>query len=275
MRLPRIFGEMLGTVDPNNLNLVQILEDEHAEVKQLFSDFENTELESDKLAIAKTVIRKLKIHSLLEQEIVYPSLKDENEDSVELQEAYEEHNLVDTLLLALDSNNGIDNQLKARMCVLSELVKHHIKEEEDKLLPELEKQANLEELTQRFMDRKVELQDKPLQTSQDKISGTAATKAKTRNKSTGKTGVKSQTKATSSTRSGTTTTKTGTRTTGSSKAGKRKQAAGSNKTYTKADKKTANKAAAASESRNTGRAKKTRKGVKLPKNGHARWQPQP
>lgn len=274
MRLPRIFGEMLGTVDPDNLNLVQILEDEHAEVKQLFSDFENTEQEEDKLAIAKIVIKKLKIHSLLEQEIVYPSIKDENGDSVELQEAYEEHHLVDSLLLALDSNNEVDNQLKARICVLCEMVKHHIKEEENSLLPMLEKQANLEEITQRFLARQEELQSNPAKAIPAKDTRTTGSVAAKANKAKQKT---SRRKATGKTAESGTKDKSAPAARGKSQG--RKSAATTSRTRSKSNTAGSNKAAAGNESRGattkTAAKKTTREAKlpKLPKNGHARWQP--
>lgn len=146
-----------------HLKPVEMLKEDHKKVKQLFKDFENTESSSRKEKIVNTVIQELKTHTQLEEELFYPAARkqlksEEGQDLMD--EAAEEHHVVDLLIAELETMSAEDDRYDAKFTVLSENVKHHIKEEEGDLFLRIKKgKANSEELGLKMQQRKKELQE--------------------------------------------------------------------------------------------------------------------
>ena len=55
------------------------------------------------------------------------------------QEAIEEHHVVKMVLKELSSFDGSEENVKAKVKVLSEMVQHHVEEEESEMFPEMQK----------------------------------------------------------------------------------------------------------------------------------------
>lgn len=97
--------------------------------------------------------RELTAHSEVEEKIFYPAFKAKtrpNTDSGdEVLEAYEEHANVKSMIQKLEALDPADVTYNAKLQVLGELVKHHVKEEEGEMFPEARKlmdESELEEL---------------------------------------------------------------------------------------------------------------------------------
>src|SRR5262249_16680289 len=87
------------------------------------------------------------VHSSLEEKFVYPLLLSDADTTDKTKEAVEEHHVVKLLLTELDEFSGGEDNIQAKVKVLAEMVKHHIKEEELDLLPKLQSQGvDLDEL---------------------------------------------------------------------------------------------------------------------------------
>ena len=140
-------------------NAIALLKEDHKKVKQLFDQFEKAKDSSQKEKIAEEAIKELKVHTAIEEEIFYPSLrsalKDEEDDQDLLSEAAEEHRVAKTIIEALDEMDPSDSDYEAKFSVLAEAVRHHIKEEEGDLFPDA-KDANvdLDELGEKLQARK-------------------------------------------------------------------------------------------------------------------------
>jgi hypothetical protein len=134
-------GESRGRGDA--FELINMLKEDHQRVKNLLSRFESTEQPEERKRIADEAIHELEIHSEMEERLVYPLIEDEFEGETEesenpVTEAREEHHVVDLLIAELKKMKPEDNHFAAKFRVLGESVRHHIQEEESRLLPELE-----------------------------------------------------------------------------------------------------------------------------------------
>lgn len=136
----------------------QILREDHNKVKDLFERFESAESEAERRRIADTALRELVVHSALEEELLYPALRDRI-DAKQVDLAEEEHHVVELLVKELD---GLKDpaRLEAKFRVLAENVRHHIREEEAELLPEAESSLDDESVGEEMMTRKEDLERK-------------------------------------------------------------------------------------------------------------------
>jgi len=109
--------------------------------------------------IIESACMALTIHDKLETEVFYPAVREQAEDEdVEdlLDEAEVEHETVRELIEKLEEMEVGDEKQKAHFTVLMEYVKHHVKEEEEELFPELEdlEDLDLEAIGAEMQERK-------------------------------------------------------------------------------------------------------------------------
>ncbi len=141
------------------MEVTELLHQDHMKVGELFFQFSKAEDESEKEDLVQQILTELHVHAKLEEEIVYPVVEDEAEEGEELVgEANVEHRMVKYLMAELSQMTGADEELDAKVTVLCELVKHHIREEEKEMFKKLrESGADLEELAEQVLERKAEL----------------------------------------------------------------------------------------------------------------------
>jgi hemerythrin-like domain-containing protein len=91
---------------------------------------------------------ELKVHTALEEEIFYPAVREVGTAKAEemVDEAFEEHHVVDLVLGELPQVDPEDERFEAKMTVLSELVEHHVEEEEKEMFPLAEKKLGAERM---------------------------------------------------------------------------------------------------------------------------------
>ena len=132
----------------------EMLKEDHDKVKKLFEDFESAE-GRERGEIAKTAIQELEIHADLEERLIYPAIRAEVDAADMMNEAIEEHHLVHVLIAELKKLKPGDEKFQAKFSVLSELVKHHIEEEEGEMFPKAEEcDIDWESLEASVMKRK-------------------------------------------------------------------------------------------------------------------------
>jgi len=131
---------MFGLADPNSTNAIDLLKRDHREVEELFKQYENAKDDSDKAAkreLARRVCSALSVHAQIEEEIFYPVMRKHGKDARELvDEAAVEHQSMKDIIGRLQDAPLDDPLYDAGVKVLSEYVKHHVKEEENELFPE-------------------------------------------------------------------------------------------------------------------------------------------
>jgi hemerythrin-like domain-containing protein len=110
----------------------------------------------------------LTVHAAIEEKYFYPILQkraEETEETVDVFEAYTEHDLIKRLIALLQSGRQPDEQFKAEVQVLSENVKHHVKEEESTIfslardLMEIEEREELGAKMERAKQRMLNAQE--------------------------------------------------------------------------------------------------------------------
>jgi hemerythrin superfamily protein len=136
----KIFGGDSGEAPaPDALTLLRT---EHREVDALFEEAlgEKTPAAKRRAAVAK-IVDALTVHAEMEEAIFYPALrkaggKDERDSVLE---AAEEHGMVKDMIAKIQSVQGRDETLEAKVTVLKELVQHHVREEESTIFDEAKK----------------------------------------------------------------------------------------------------------------------------------------
>ena len=142
---------------------IALLKQDHRTVSQLFDEFEKAD-EEEQSAIAQRVCQLLTVHAQIEEELLYPTAKEcfagdeENEDLVN--EAEVEHGSAKELIAKIEGMSSGDDHFAATVTVLGEYIKHHVREEENELFPQLKKtELDLKELGSRLADRKFALME--------------------------------------------------------------------------------------------------------------------
>jgi hemerythrin superfamily protein len=108
---------------------IQLLKQDHRTVEELFEEFEGAKKAADKRTIAREICMELTIHTMIEEEIFYPGIK-EAIDEETYGEAHVEHDGAKVLIAEILASEPSDEFYDARVKVLSEMIKHHVKEEE-------------------------------------------------------------------------------------------------------------------------------------------------
>lgn len=126
---------------PVGIDAIALLKSDHREVEGLFDQFEKAKAAERKRTIVGKICEALTVHAKIEEEIFYPhareALKRKGDDL--LDEAEIEHEGIKRLVAELKNANPSEGLYDARVTVLSEYVKHHVKEEENDLFPKVRK----------------------------------------------------------------------------------------------------------------------------------------
>lgn len=117
------------------MNALQMLKRDHDEVKKLLDKLDATTERAIKTREEgfRTLKEDLSVHEIIEEEIFYPALKEHAETREIVLEAYEEHDVVDTILGELEQTAVDDETWKAKFTVVKENLEHHIDEEEGEM----------------------------------------------------------------------------------------------------------------------------------------------
>jgi hypothetical protein len=146
---------------PAHPDAVALLKQDHREVEAMFEKFEKARDEERKKDLARKICTALTIHAMIEEEIFYPACEGEIKDQDLIDEAYVEHDGAKVLISEIMSNIN-HRYFEAKVTVLSEMIKHHVKEEEmrnEGLFAEARKTGlDIEALGERLMARKQELE---------------------------------------------------------------------------------------------------------------------
>jgi hemerythrin superfamily protein len=155
---------MFGLGSDPGTNAVELLKQDHDEVEKLFDQYEDAKEEHNeelKAQIVAALCRTLTVHARIEEEIFYPAMRRHEEDAGELvDEAAVEHQTLKNLIGELVAAAPNDDLYDAKVKVLGEYVKHHVKEEEGEMFPLARKaDIDLDALGAKLLQRKGELAD--------------------------------------------------------------------------------------------------------------------
>jgi hemerythrin superfamily protein len=109
---------------------VALLKADHLQVKTWFAQFEKTKSSSKKQTLATDICAALGVHTKIEEEIFYPAFLQATRDKDMHHEAAVEHDAAKKLITEIERSSPSDDYFDSKVHVLSEMIKHHVKEEE-------------------------------------------------------------------------------------------------------------------------------------------------
>ena len=148
---------------PKAQDAIALLKADHRAVEDMFEEYSATTGAAKRKTLARKICTELMIHTMIEEEIFYPALVG-NCDEETLNEAYVEHDGAKLLIGQIMSGEPGDTFFDAKVTVLAEEIKHHVKEEEmageGMFAQARESDLDLAELGQLMLTRKTELKAK-------------------------------------------------------------------------------------------------------------------
>ena len=135
---------------------IALLKADHREVDQLVQQFEKARGDR-KEAIARRICNALTVHAQVEEELLYPAARNAlgQGDADIVDEADVEHATVKQLVADVEGSTPTDALYDAKVKVIGEYVKHHVREEERELFPKLRRSGiDLRTLGTRLAERK-------------------------------------------------------------------------------------------------------------------------
>ncbi|UOD29931.1 hemerythrin domain-containing protein [Massilia violaceinigra] len=140
---------------------IALLIEDHENVKQMFEQYEGLgdRAHATKKKLSMQICTELTKHATAEEEIFYPAVRaatKKNEDLVD--EATVEHASAKDLIAQIMDMEATDDLFDAKVKVLSEMIEHHVEEEENEMFPKARSAGlDLESLGQQIAERKAQI----------------------------------------------------------------------------------------------------------------------
>jgi hemerythrin superfamily protein len=135
-----------------------LLRADHKLVSELFAEYDKARSVTKKKQLVTQICTELSVHAQVEEEIFYPAVKLALKDKELVPEATVEHATLRDLIAQVEGIEPDGEMFDAKIKVLSEYVKHHVKEEQSEMFPKA-KAADLDMLAlgDQLAERKAEL----------------------------------------------------------------------------------------------------------------------
>jgi hemerythrin superfamily protein len=164
-----ILDKLVAAVTPSSttegeVNAIDLLKKDHDDVDALFKEYDMLAEgdgdgdASDKRALSTRICGMLAVHAMIEEEIFYPAARKADVDADLLDEAEIEHGSAKELIAQIGAAEVSEPLYDARVKVLGEYIRHHVKEEENELFPACRKsEMHMAEIGSRLQKRKTQL----------------------------------------------------------------------------------------------------------------------
>jgi len=139
---------------------ISLLKADHREVEGWFEQFQKSRSDEKKAELAGKICTALKVHTSIEEEIFYPAFLEATEEEDIHHEAEVEHNGAKRLIAEIEGSGPEDDYYDAKVKVLAEMIKHHVKEEEKRdgmFAKARQSEMDLEALGEQLASRKEQL----------------------------------------------------------------------------------------------------------------------
>lgn len=132
------------------MNAFQLLKEDHQKVDSIFQQLEPTTEKAVKTRqeLFAKLRQELDIHTQIEEQIFYPSIKQAAETREITLEGFEEHHVVKTILGEMEELEVSDETWTAKLKVLKENVEHHVEEEEEEMFQKARNVLTEEQITE-------------------------------------------------------------------------------------------------------------------------------
>jgi hemerythrin-like domain-containing protein len=174
---------MFGTTNDASVNALELLKRDHQEVDKLFKQYEDLKEgaeDSAKEELVAQICDALTIHATIEEAIFYPAARQalpQEKGQDLLDEAAVEHQTLKDIIGRLEMAPTSDPLYDAGVKVLSEYVKHHVREEETELFPKVRSSdMDLQAIGQQLEERKQQLEGEASRSSSNGSRGRKASR---------------------------------------------------------------------------------------------------
>jgi len=133
------------------MDAITLLKDDHRTVEKLFKRLEKAgdHAYAEKRQIADRICEELSKHAAIEEMLFYPVTRATVPDTEDIVlESLEEHHIVKWVLSEIDDLDPHDERFDAKVTVLIENVRHHVKEEEEEYFPQVREELGRKALTE-------------------------------------------------------------------------------------------------------------------------------
>jgi hemerythrin superfamily protein len=133
------------------MDAITLLKEDHKTVEGLFKKFEQAgdRAVKTKRQLVDQMIKELTTHAYIEETVFYPAARKAAPDTTDhVLESIEEHHVVVWMLSELARMDPADERFTAKVTVLIENVRHHVKEEEQDWFPQVRKAMGTKDLRQ-------------------------------------------------------------------------------------------------------------------------------
>lgn len=133
---------------------IALLKADHKKVKALFKEADELgeRAFAARAKLYAQIARELELHTKVEETIFYPAVKQKTRGASEerdaVLEAYEEHAAAKDAMRRIGETDPKDETFRAKVTVLSELIDHHVREEENHFFPEARKLLGADRLAE-------------------------------------------------------------------------------------------------------------------------------
>lgn len=131
------------------MDAITLLKNDHHTVEQLFKRFEQAGKRAhvERRQIVDRIIEEISVHAAIEEQVFYPVARATVPGTEDIAlESLEEHHILKWLLLELVDMDPAHERFNAKVTVLMENVRLHIKEEERDFFPKVREQLGRNEL---------------------------------------------------------------------------------------------------------------------------------
>ena len=132
------------------MDAITLLKNDHKTVEKLFKQYEGTgdSAYAEKRRIVDRIIEELSVHAAVEEQLFYPVARLTVADTEDIAlESIEEHHIVKWELSELEDLDPADERFNAKVTVLMENVRHHVKEEEEDFFPKVRDELGRNDLS--------------------------------------------------------------------------------------------------------------------------------
>ncbi|PKO69808.1 MAG: hemerythrin [Betaproteobacteria bacterium HGW-Betaproteobacteria-16] len=143
---------------PAPKDAIAMLKADHVAVSKMFAEYEKSRSVAKKRDLVAEICTALSVHAQIEEEIFYPAVKAKLKDKLLVPEATVEHASLKDLIAQIEGVEPDGEMFDAKVKVLSEYVKHHVKEEQNEMFPKAKASTlDMVELGTRMSERKADL----------------------------------------------------------------------------------------------------------------------
>ncbi|MFL6696033.1 MAG: hemerythrin domain-containing protein [Vitreoscilla sp.] len=151
-----------GSTTSSGQDAIALLRADHKRVSDLYEQYESTRSAAKKKTIVASICLELSVHAQVEEEIFYPAVKAALKDKELVPEAQVEHASLKELIAQVKDKEPDGEMFDAKIKVMSEYTKHHVKEEQNEMFPKAKNtRLDMKELGERIAARKEELMANP------------------------------------------------------------------------------------------------------------------